>query len=249
MGITSKLNHAQKKCVKTAGLLSQRTGQLSPGARIGVAVSGGADSMCLLQVLLIRRRIVPFPVELMVLHVNPGFDRRNHVGLARWVAEQGLASHFEVCNIGPEAHGKENRKRSPCFYCSWFRRKRLFELCKKYSLTHLALGHNADDLVENFFLNIVQTGKVQGMISRSAYFGGELTMIRPLLLLEKKYILKAVRAWNLPVVENPCPSSGTTGRSEIREKIELLCGSDKKARQNVINAITRWQLDLDRVIS
>ena len=38
------------------------------------------------------------------------------------------------------------------------RRTRLFEVCQRYGLTHLAFGHNADDLVTTFFMNLVQNG-------------------------------------------------------------------------------------------
>ncbi|MDR0338816.1 MAG: tRNA 2-thiocytidine biosynthesis protein TtcA, partial [Desulfovibrio sp.] len=74
-----KFTYAQERCVRLAGKLMQRTGMLSPGARVGVALSGGMDSFVLLKVLLIRQRIVPFPFFLMGLHVNPGFVPGNHL--------------------------------------------------------------------------------------------------------------------------------------------------------------------------
>ncbi len=76
-----KYTYAQQVCIKSAGKTMQHTGMLYPGARIGVAVSGGMDSWVLLQVLRIRQRIVPFPFEIMALHVNPGFDPENHAPL------------------------------------------------------------------------------------------------------------------------------------------------------------------------
>ena len=77
----SKLSYAQQVCVKAAGKAMQSTGMLHPGARVGVAVSGGVDSFVLLKVLQIRQRIVPFPFEIMALHLNPGFDPTNHARL------------------------------------------------------------------------------------------------------------------------------------------------------------------------
>ncbi|MBQ7585720.1 MAG: hypothetical protein IJU40_05685 [Desulfovibrionaceae bacterium] len=60
----------------------QQTEMLWPKARLGVAFSGGVDSFVLLKVLQIRQRIVPFPFELMVLHLNPGFDPLSHQNLS-----------------------------------------------------------------------------------------------------------------------------------------------------------------------
>ena len=115
----------------------------------------------------------------MALHVNPGFDPDNHAPLTAWCADHGMPLHAEATDHGPRAHSDENRKRSACFYCAMLRRNRLFDLCRHYGLTHLAMGHNADDLAVTFFMNIFQTGKVSGLSPDEAFFGGALRMIRP----------------------------------------------------------------------
>ncbi|KUG28439.1 pp-loop domain protein [hydrocarbon metagenome] len=237
--------YAQKFCIAKAGKLLMHTGGLVPGARVGVAVSGGVDSMVLLRVMRARQRIVPFATELMALHLNPGFDPENHAPLAGLCASLGLAAHIEVTDHGPRAHSPENRKNSPCFYCAWLRRKRLFELCRRYRLTHLAFGHNADDLAATFFMNLFQGGRVDGMSARESFFSGRLTVIRPLLLVDKRQILRASRDWSLPVWENPCPHSKRSKRLEIATWLTERFASEKKARTNVVNALRRWQLDKD----
>lgn len=238
-----KLKYAQQRCLGQAGKAMHRMGMAWPGARIGVAVSGGMDSMVLLQVLLLRQRIVPFPFELFVLHLNPGFDSTSHRPLADWLREQGLSGHLEVTDFGPRAHSAENRKKSPCFFCAWLRRKRLFDLCRRYRLSHLALGHNADDLVATFFMNMLRTGKIYGLMPKEAYFRGDLTLIRPLLLLEKAEIAVACRQWELPVWENICPSKDKTARSQTLREALSLCGGDKRLRVNMFNALRRWQME------
>lgn len=229
--------------MRLAGKLMQATEMIHPGARIGVALSGGVDSWALLNILRIRRRIVPFPFEIMALHVNAGFDPANHAPMAGWLEEHGLAGHAEVTEHGPRAHSSENRKASACFYCAKLRRKRLFELCGQYNLTHLAFGHNADDLVSSFMLNLCQTGRVEGMSMKEPFFGGKLTIIRPLLLVEKKLLVKAVKQWELPVWDNPCPSAGHTRRSEIMRDLDTLCAEHKQRRKNIFNGLCRWQLN------
>ena len=148
----------------------------------------------------------------MLLHLNPGFDPHNHEPLAALSTELGLPAHIEVTDFGPRAFSEENRKNSPCFYCAWLRRKRLFDLCAAYGLTHLAFGHNADDLASTFFLNLFQNGRVDGLSCRESFFGGRLTVIRPLLLVDKRTILRAAKAWELPVFANPCPMNVASTR-------------------------------------
>lgn len=241
----TKRTFAQQTCIKKAGLLLQRTGALWPGCRIGIAVSGGADSLVLLKTLKIRQAILPFSIELLAMHLNPGFDRQDHVHLAAWLAKEGVAAHIEITDFGPRAHSPENRKNSPCFYCAWLRRKRLFELAAAYRLTHLAFGHNADDLVATFLLNLLRNARVQGLGANEAFFEGRLRIIRPLLLVEKKQILQAARQWHLPVWKNACPSSGHTARSQIDAVLGAISQHLPDARRSLLNGLGRWQLEHD----
>lgn len=238
-----KRSFAQEVCVKSAGKAMQKTGMLWPGCRVAVAVSGGVDSFVLLQSLKIRQGIVPFHFEIMAIHLNPGFDAQSHAALLPWLAGRGIPGHIEMTTYGPEAHSEKNLRRSACFRCSWLRRKRLFELCAMYGVTHLALGHNADDLVQTFFMNLCRNGRVDGMSMNESSFGGGLRLIRPLLLVEKKYILKAARQWDLPVWANACPSAGKTARSSMGETLEHMYGVAKDARRCIFNGLTRWQLE------
>ena len=91
-----KLSYAQQVCVKSAGKAMQRTGMVGPGAKVGVAVSGGVDSWVLLEVLRRRQRIVPFRFDIMAIHLNPGFDAENHAPLVEYLAKHGVAGHIEV---------------------------------------------------------------------------------------------------------------------------------------------------------
>jgi tRNA(Ile)-lysidine synthase TilS/MesJ len=236
------MGYAQQVCVKAAGKAMQQACMFHPRARIGVALSGGADSFVLLKVLSVRQRIVPFRFDIMALHLNPGFDPHNHEPLFPWLERNGIAAHVECTEYGPRAHSAENLRRSPCFRCAWLRRKRLFELCARYALTHLALGHNADDLESTFFMNLFQNGRVDGLSMKEAFFGGQLTLIRPLLLVRKKDIVRAARQWELPVWSNPCPSAGATRRSDMSAALEHVYAVDPAARSRVMGGLTRWQL-------
>lgn len=242
-----KRSFAQETCVKSAGKAMQKTGMLWPGCRVAVAVSGGVDSFVLLQSLKIRQGIVPFHFEIMAIHLNPGFDEQSHAALLPWLAKRGIPGHIEMTTYGPDAHSEKNLRRSACFRCSWLRRKRLFELCAQYGVTHLALGHNADDLVQTFFMNLSRNGRVDGMSMNESFFGGGLQLIRPLLLVEKKFILKAAKQWELPIWANACPSAGNTARSSMGETLEHLYKVSKDSRRCIFNGLTRWQLEKNRV--
>jgi len=236
-----KYTFAQQQCIRSAGKLSQTTEMLHPNARVGIAVSGGMDSFVLLETMRIRQGIVPFDCSIMALHINPGFDPASHAPLAEWLRGKGVAGHLETTDHGLRAHSSENRKGSPCFFCAMLRRKRLFELCREYGLTHLAFGHTADDLVSTFFMNLCQNGRVEGMRMREPFFQGALMVIRPLMLVEKKVIAKAARDWELPLWSNPCPSAGKTLRSSIMDDVGRMTAPHKGMQTKIRAALCRWQ--------
>ncbi len=238
-----KLRFAQRTCIGKSGKLVQQTSMLHKGARVGIAVSGGKDSWVMLQALRMRQRILPYRFEIMALHLNPGFDPDEHTPLAEWLKKRKVPAHIDLTNYGPRAHSPENTKNSPCFFCSWFRRKHLFDLCRTYNLTHLALGHNSDDLVQTFFMNIFQTGKVSGLSPCESYFGGSLTLIRPLLLVDEKTISTAARQWGFPITATSCPSATTTKRTQTKKWIENITQDNPTLKKNIYNGLRRWQLD------
>ena len=167
--------------------------------------------------------------------------------LADWLTREGIAGHLEVTDYGPRGHSEENLRNSACFYCARLRRKRLFTLCREYHLTHLAFGHNNDDLVSNFLMNLVQTGKVAGMSMNEPFFGGALQVIRPLMLLSKAEIVRAARQWELPVFSNPCPSAGKTKRADMMEVLDSMCAGSRVRRKNIYNGLARWQWEQNRL--
>lgn len=242
-----KRSFAQETCIRSMGKAMQQTGMLYPGCRVGVAVSGGVDSFVMLKCLRLRQGIVPFPFEIFAIHLNPGFDPANHEPLVTWLAQNGIPGHVEITDYGLQGHSEANQRNSACFRCAWLRRRRLFELCREYHLTHLAIGHNAEDLVSTFFLNLCRNGRVEGMSMSEPFFGGSLQVIRPLMLVEKRTIRAAARKWELPVWSNPCPSAGHTSRSSIEETLHTLYGVTDNARRCIFNGLTRWQLDKDRI--
>lgn len=239
-----KFTFAQKRCLALTGKLMQNTEMIGPGARIGVAVSGGVDSWVLLKVLRLRQRIVPFKFEIMALHVNPGFDPENHEPLTDWLKCEGVSGHVEVTEHGTLAHSDVNKKRSACFFCAMLRRKRLFDLCTKYKLSHLAFGHNADDLAATFLMNLVQNGRVDGLRIKDDFFNGALSVIRPMILVEKSLIIKAAKTWNLPIWKNDCPSAGSTRRSDMEDQLNALYRIHPKAKTNVLAGLCRWEFNL-----
>jgi len=210
--------------------------------RIVVAVSGGKDSMLLLWLLRERLLRVPISYELVAVHVDPGFDTETALRLQTFFEEEGFRYEIIRTDYGPRAHGPENRE-NPCFLCARLRRAALFKKARELGCSKIALGHNQDDMIETFFINICYGAQVAGMLPRQEFFGGEITVIRPLALVPARNILKMCGNLDLPVLPTKCPSASKNQRAEIRSMMEGLFRKNPKVRGNIYHAMSNVNLE------
>ena len=99
--------------------------------------------------------------------------------MAAFFSTHGFDFRIIESDIGPKAHGPENRE-NPCFLCSRMRRKLLFEMAGALGCNRIAMGHHKDDIIETLFLNIFYGASISTMMPVQALFDGKLKIIRPL---------------------------------------------------------------------
>lgn len=215
---------------------------MDDGDRILVGVSGGKDSMALLWSLAERQRRSPVRYDLFPVYVDPGFEGGFAEALRAQSRDMGLDLRVAYTDFGLIAHSDENRE-NPCFLCARLRRKRLFEIAQELGCRKVALGHNKDDIIETFFMNICYAGEVSTMIPAQSFFNGLITVIRPLAFVEEDLIRRFVRQQGLAVFHNPCPSANRTKRHEIKELLRRLYRSNPKVKGNVFRAMHHVKRD------
>jgi tRNA 2-thiocytidine biosynthesis protein TtcA len=210
---------------------------IADGDRIVVAVSGGKDSLLLLW--LLRERLVRIPIhyELLAVHIDLGFDPEPAARLESFFRKEGFSFRIITTDYGLRAHSSENRE-NPCFWCARLRRTALFKVAQQLGCRKIAFGHNQDDFIETFFLNICYSGQVAGMVPRQTFFSGEIVVIRPLALVAATKVEKLSARLGLPVVQNPCPSSQLNKRQELRTFLETLYRRNRKVRSNIFHAMS-----------
>ena len=211
---------------------------LDHGDRILAAVSGGVDSMLALWMLRQWRKKAPIGFEVLAVYLDMGFGGNATEELSAAFSGMGVQYHVEETGYGAYAHGPENRGKSPCFICSMLRRKRIFELAHHFGCNKVAFGHNQDDLIETFFMNMIYSGELSTMVPRQEMFKGLLTIIRPLALVNKERIERVAEELGMEPVPNPCPSAGRTKRAEVKEILQGIYASSPKARGNIMHALT-----------
>ncbi len=212
------------------------------GDRMVVAVSGGKDSLLLLWLLRERLRRIPIRYDLTAVYIDPGFDASAGSRLEAFFLKEGFDYRIIRTDHGLRAHSPENRE-NPCFLCARLRRTMLFQLARSLNCRKIALGHNQDDLIETFFINICYGGQVAAMVPKQLFFGGEITVVRPLALVPASKAERLCRRLELPVITNACPSAGTNKRQEMRTLLETLFQKNPKVRGNIFHAMSHVNLE------
>ena len=205
-----------RKLRHLGGQAIHRFDLIADGDRIAIGVSGGKDSLLLSAYLAEVKKIAPVSFELGAIHL--GSDDQGI--LTDWLGGLGLDFvHIEAAPQVPEIGLWRPGGPSPCFACSRARRNRLFSICRDLDANRLALGHHLDDAIETLLMNMLHSGRLEGLRARQDLFEGRLSIIRPLFLVPESLVVRLAEDWALPVAPKNCPADGHTVRQEIKEMV------------------------------
>lgn len=213
---------------------------LQEGDRVLVGVSGGKDSLTMLKVLAERRKVIPIEYELIAVTVDLGFDGFSVDPIREFASSLGCPFVVKRTDIGPRSH--KDPSETPCFQCSRMRRKVLFETAAELGCNKVALGHTKDDILVTFFMNVFFSGEISTMLPRQELFGGKITLIRPLALVDEEKVEEFSKHHGLPVIKDPCPTKGKTKRAEVKEWLNAFFRGRKELKGNAFHALSNVNL-------
>jgi tRNA 2-thiocytidine biosynthesis protein TtcA len=200
---------------------AHRYDMLKQGDRIAVGLSGGKDSAVLFYMLTILQRQLPIEFELVPICITLGFEDMDVAPLAAYVEGLGNRLHVKDTLIGRIVFDVRQEK-NPCSLCSKMRNGALHNLSKALGCNKVALGHHLDDAIETFFMNLIFTGRLSTLRPKAYLDRKDITVIRPMILLEEKTIVNAVNAYGIPTIESKCPSNKKTKREEMKDLVSSL---------------------------
>ena len=177
------------------------------------AISGGPDSMALLNMLIEASKKINF--KIVCAHVNHGL--RVESEKEKIMVEKFCSNHnviFEYMKI--ESYNKDNfhndaRKKRYSFFES---------LIKKYNAKYLFTAHHADDLAETILMRISRGSTIQGYAGFSKFTKNKGYIIaRPLIEMSKDYILNYVNENDIPYAIDNSNAKDVYTRNRIRKYI------------------------------
>ncbi len=220
--------------LKNVGKAVREFDMIRPGDRVAVAVSGGKDSLSLLSLLRIYRRVADVDFDLAAVHVLG--DATGVIGphppLIAWLDGQSVPYRIVTPELGPD-----ETLPLDCQRCTWLRRKALFTAADAMGCNVLTFAHHADDAAQTTLLNLLYGGDVRTINPHADYFDGRFRLIRPLLYVPESELARLARASGFPPPPPACPRAGDSRRKRVAEMLRLL-GRDYliQARPNLIRA-------------
>lgn len=217
-------------------------GLIEDGDKILVGLSGGKDSLALVELLAKRARIYKPRFSVVVAHVvMKNIPYQSDITyLKEYVELWGLP--FVLYET--EFDASTDTRKSPCFLCSWNRRKALFTIAKEHGCNKIALGHHMDDILETLLMNITFQGAFSSMPPCLVMKKFDMTIIRPMCLVHESDLaaLAQLRGYRKQVKN--CPYEEQSHRSDMKEVLRQLEAMNPEARYSLWGSMTNVQEEL-----
>ncbi|MCD7978054.1 MAG: tRNA 2-thiocytidine biosynthesis TtcA family protein [Tannerellaceae bacterium] len=229
-----KIEEKVKKAIFEYGLISD-------GDRIMIGLSGGKDSLALVELLGRRSKIFRPRFEIVVVHiVMSNIPYRSDLDYLKSCADAyGLP--FIVHETSFDA--ATDTRKSPCFLCSWMRRKALFDLAKQHNCNKIALGHHQDDLLQTLLMNLIHQGAFGTMPPKLKMNKFDMEIIRPLCLVEEKELIRMAEWRGYRKQIKNCPYESGSSRSRMKEVLAAMEQINPKARYSLWGSMNHIQED------
>lgn len=206
---------------------------IEKGDSIVSAVSGGSDSVFMLEMLLAIKDV--YDLKIIVSHVNHGLRgaeaQRDEDFVKKLAEKNGLI--YEVEHIDMAGYAKEHS-----LTCEEAGRKLRYlffeEIKEKYKADKVAIAHNENDVAETIFLNIFRGTGLDGLESiplRRDFY------IRPILCFEKSEILDFLNENNIHYVDDSTNFTNDYKRNMIRN--EIIPFIKKNFNENIVSSMSR----------
>jgi len=226
-----------KKISRKMGTTIRDHAMIGEGDHVLVGLSGGKDSLILLEALAERRGAVSFGFSLSAAHVEAtgiGYeiDRER---LSSFCRDLEVTLHYRT--IEPDL--EKDPSKNACFVCSWHRRKALFDLTRELGCNKLALGHHRNDAVETLLMNMIYHGSISSLPYSLRMFEGRIHLIRPLMDLDERMLDEYAGLKSLVRVEKSCPHEDRTQRENIARLLGQIENLHGKGPFNIFKSMNK----------
>lgn len=215
---------------------------IEDGDKILIGLSGGKDSLALLELLARRSRILKPRFSVVAVHIGmTNIPYKSDLDYLKNYAEGfGISFiHYET-SFDPST----DTRKSPCFLCSWNRRKALFTVAKEQGCNKIALGHHMDDILETLLMNVTFQGAFSAMPPLLKMKKFDMSIIRPMCLIHEADLIEMASIRGFRKQIKNCPYESQSNRSDMKAILKSLEKLNPEARYSLWGSMTNVQEEL-----
>lgn len=211
---------------------------IQDGDKIAVGLSGGKDSVILLNALYRLKQFLPINFDIMAITIDPGFDNFDTSYL------KDLCSNLGIEYVIYDSHIKDivfdiRNEKNPCSLCANLRRGMLNSVAIEHGCNKIALGHHMDDVIETLFLSLFYEGHIHTFSPVTYLSRSNIYLIRPMIYVEEKQIKSVINKSDFKIMNKCCSQDGFTKREYMKDLFKKLILDIPNVRSNIFGAIKR----------
>lgn len=224
-------------------------GLIADDDHILIGLSGGKDSLLLTELLGRRAQIYVPRFQVTALHVRVK-ERDYHTDLSylqSFCNEAKVPLLVRDVSIPDTPPQKENGKTreidNPCFLCSWYRRKELFNVAQEIGCNKIAFGHHRDDIAQTLLMNLIFQGSFATMPPILQMDKMPLQLIRPLCLIDEADIISYAAMRSYQKQTKLCPFEHVSSREKVKTLLDEIKSLNPEALDSIYGALTNIKTD------
>jgi tRNA 2-thiocytidine biosynthesis protein TtcA len=229
----------EKTLLRKVGEAIHRFKMIRDGDRVAVALSGGKDSVTMLEALLLLQKRAPIDFSVCAFTVEQGKFLAPIEPLGEYLKARGI--NWTYVRDNPSFRLLEEQPDHGCDLCSRFRRRAVYQIARGLGANVIAFGHTADDFCEAFLRNSMFTGRVSSLPPITYSREKDFRLIRPLVYVTEDVTRAYAASMGAPVI--PCGCSQRTGtvRRGIRDMFADLEKEYPHLKETMLSAMGNLQ--------
>lgn len=230
----------ERSILRKVGEAISRFKMIRDGDYVAVGVSGGKDSLTLLEALLLLQKRAPINFRVSAFTVEQGKFLQPIHPVGEYLRSRGIdwvyiedEASLDLLEQQPD-HG--------CDVCSRFRRRAVYDIVRKMGANVVALGHTADDFCEAFLRNSMFTGRISALPPITWSKKREFRLIRPLVYVTEDQTSAFAKNLGAPVIPCGCSQKTGTVRNTLRSFFSEMEKEHPFLKETLISAMGNVEL-------
>jgi tRNA 2-thiocytidine biosynthesis protein TtcA len=230
----------ERSILRKVGEAISRFNMIRDGDYVAVGVSGGKDSLTLLEALLLLQKKAPIHFRVSAFTVEQGKFLQPIHPVGEYLRQRNI--DWVYIEDEPSLDLLEQQPDHGCDVCSRFRRRAVYDIARRMGANVIDLGHTADDFCEAFLRNSMFTGRVSALPPVTWSKKKEFRLIRPLVFVTEDQTSAFATSLGAPVIPCGCSQKTGTVRKTLRNFFSEIEKEHPFLKETLISAMGNVEL-------